>query len=340
MPELPPRSAPLPSPPVYSPLPPLPAEPQTVEIQALSQTAHTADRSDSTGSAEWSELLAERRHKFQPRWIWIAAIVLLLAIVLGALYWVGIGSRSDRASSHAIPDTAIAMTPSPSIIDIVETEIPVDEGDSADSGSSEAPSEERSLEELEGAEVSELMDNYQRAWVQAMNDRSMEPLLPYVTQPVSASDDHSVYNIVEAEIYGGLTPSGTRLGGLARYSPENDESIVYDMPAYILNGSIKVSDDKYQLHVSKRVRRDATVLVNRNKPELGTYPPLTTFKETSYTYNVIRENGAWKVQSIEDGSSAPPVCYADESFTLKYERKDGKTAAQTGNCPGLAPNER
>ena len=337
MPELLPlsSSAPLPPPPVYSPLPPLHTEPQSVEIPAFEPipSAHPTDKLDQANSEELSELLAERRHRFRPLYFSIAAFVLLLAILLGALYWAGSIFQSDDATSNSGPTAvAVAETPSPIVIDIVETETPVAEA--------EAPSNGPSLEELEGDEVSELMDNYQQAWVQAMNERSMEPLLPYVTLPASVSDEYSVYNIVEAEILGDLTPSGTRLGGLVRYSPDNDESIVYDMPVYIVSESAKVSEDMYQLRINKRVRRDATVLVNRSKPELGTYPPLTTFKETSYTYNIVRENGVWKVESIEDGSSAPPVCYADESFTLKYERKDGKSTVQNGNCPGLAPNER
>lgn len=344
MPELLPQSssAPLPSPPVHSPLPPLHSEPQSVEIPAIGPipSAHPADTSDQAGSDELSELLVDRRHRLHPLPISIAATVLLLAILIGALYWAGVIFNSDNATSNAEP-VAVAETPFPTVVEIFETETPVDDvEDSADPDSSEAPPDGQSLEELEGIEVSELMNNYQQAWLQAMNERSMEPLLPHLTLPASVSDENSVYHIVEAEIYGNLTPSGTRLGGLARYSPENNESIVYDMPSYMVSESVKVSDDKYQLRISKRVRREATVLVDRNKPELGTYPPLTTFKETSYTYNVIRLNGSWKVQSIEDGSTAPPVCYADESFTLKYERKDGKTTAQNGNCPGLAPNER
>lgn len=338
MPELLPQSspAPLPSPPAYSPLPPLQSEPRPIEVQTLNPIASDPPEvtSNQVGSAEWSELLTERRSRFHPLFPSVAAIVLLLAIALGALYFSG----TDDAASNAIPNDAV--TPSAEITDIGESETSADEVESIGSDSSKAPLDEPSLEELEGNEVSELMDNYQWAWLQAMNDRSMEPLLPYVTQPVGASEDHSVYNIVEAEIFGDLTPHGTRLGGLARYSPENNESIVYEMPAYILNESVKVSDDKYQLRISKRVRRDATVLVDRNEPELGTYPPLTTFKETSYTYNVVRDNGAWKVHSIEDGSAAPPVCYASESFTVKYERKDGIITAQNGNCPGLAPDER
>ncbi len=346
MPEPPPQSAPLASPPVYSPLPPLHSEPQRVEIPALEPipSAQPADisesESDPPDSAERSELLAESRHRYHPISIWIMAIVLFLAIILGGLYWAGVDFKSDFAPSNGTPAATAPIKPSPTIIDIVDKETPAYEIDSAGTDPSEAPSDGLSLDELEASEVSELMDNYQLAWVQAMNERSMDPLLPYVTEPVSTSDENSVFYIVEAEIYGELTPSGTRRGGLVRYSPENDESIVYAMPVYTLNESFKVSEDKYQLRISKRVRRDATVLVDRNKPELGTYPPLTTFKETSYTYNVVNMNGAWKVQSIEDGSSAPPVCYADESFTLKYARKDGKTTAQNGNCPGLPPNER
>lgn len=295
---------------------------------------------DQVGPAEMSELLTERRGPIHPLYTTLAAIVLLLAIMLGALYFSGIEFGSGGASSNTLPTAAAYVTPSETTAAVGESEAPIAEEGSPAPESSASPPDGLSPEELEGREVSELMDNYQQAWVDAMNDRSMEPLLPYVTHPVSASEENSVYNIVEAEIYGDLTPSGTRLGGLARYSPENDESIVYGMPTYMLNESVKISDDKYQMRINKRVRRDATVLVNRNKPELGTFPPLTTFKETSYTYNVVRANGAWKVQSIEEGSSAPPVCYADESFTSKYERKDGKTTAQNGNCPGLAPSDR
>lgn len=287
-----------------------------------------------------SELLAGRRGRFQPLYVVLAAIVLLLAIMLGALYWAGVAFHSDGAPSNALPATAVSVTPSPTTIDNVESETTVDVDNSADTDPSEVPSDESSFEDLEGNEVSKLMDNYQRGWVQAMNDRSIEPILPYVTLPDSVSDENSVYNIVETEIFGDLTPSGSRVGGLARYSPENNESIVYDMPNYILTESVKVSDEKYQLLISKRVRRDATVLVDRDKPELGTYPPLTTFKETTYAYNVVREDGVWKVHSIEDGFAGPPVCYADESFTLKYERKDGKASVKNGNCPGFAANER
>lgn len=337
MPELLPQSSsvPLPSSPAYSPLPPVHSVPRPSETPTLNPIASAPPEVTSqVGSSELSELLAKRRSRFHPIYTTVAAFVLLLAIALVVLYL----SRTDDASSIAIPNDTV--TPSAEITDSGESETSVDEVGSSNSDSTNAPSEEPSPEELERNEVSELMDNYQRAWVHAMNDRSMESLLPYVTLPNSASDENSVYRIVETEIYGDLTPSGTRLGGLAHYSPENDESIVYDMPAYILNESVKVSDDKYQLLISKRVRRDATVLVNRNKPELGTYPPLTTFKETSYTYNVVRENGAWKVHSIEDSSATPPVCYADVNFTVKYERRDGKVTTRNGNCPGLGSNER
>lgn len=264
----------------------------------------------------------------------------MLAIILGVLYSTGIDFKNKVSPSNASPSTDVASEserPSAAVTDS-ESETPTSEEETADSDPSDAPANELSPEALEGREVSELMNDYQLAWLQAMNDRSMEPLLPYVTKPDNAAEGNSVYNIVEAEIFGDLTPSGLRVGGLVRYLPESKESVIYELSEYKLFESVKVSEDRYKLRIEKRVRRDAAVLVNRKKPELGTYPPLTTYKETTYTYNVVREDEVWKIQSIDDATI--PVCYADSSYTVIYERMDGKTLPSNGNCPGLAPSER
>ncbi|MFC5529004.1 vWA domain-containing protein [Cohnella yongneupensis] len=190
---------------------------------------------------------------------------------------------------------------------------------------------------LDNRDVSDAMQKYQIAWSQAMNARSMDPLVPYVTLPLDALDKNSVYNIVDAQINGDITSSGSRSGGLVNL--KYDESVVYNIPDYKLVDANKVSNDLYQLRVEKRVQRDATVLVNRNKPELGTYPPLTTYKETAYTYNVVRDDGAWKVQSVEE-ENVVPVCYMDSTYTEKYDRQDHANTQANGNCPGVAPKER
>ncbi|EFM10625.1 von Willebrand factor type A [Paenibacillus curdlanolyticus YK9] len=192
---------------------------------------------------------------------------------------------------------------------------------------------------LDNRQVSEAMQNYQIAWSQAMNAHSMDPLLPYVTTTTNAKDKSSVFNIVDVQINGDIQPGGTRTGGLVNLRTEYGEYVNYDIPDYKLVSAKKISDDRYQLRVEKRVRRDALLLVNHNQAALGLYDPLTTFKETAYTYNVIKSNGAWKVSTVED-DEAVPVCYVDASYQEKYVRADGKSSKTSGNCPGAASNER
>ncbi|MWC27715.1 VWA domain-containing protein [Paenibacillus sp. MMS18-CY102] len=192
---------------------------------------------------------------------------------------------------------------------------------------------------LDNRQVSEAMQNYQIAWSQAMNAHSMDPLLPYITTTTNTKDKSSVFNIVDVQINGDIQPGGTRTGGLVNLRTEYGEYVNYAIPDYKLVSAKKISDDRYQLRVEKRVRRDALLLVNHNQAALGLYDPLTTFKETAYTYNVVKSNGAWKVSTVED-DEAVPVCYVDASYQEKYVRDDRKSSKTSGNCPGAASNER
>src|SRR5690554_6776184 len=115
------------------------------------------------------------------------------------------------------------------------------------------------------------------------------------------------------------------------------EVLFYAIPDYKLLDAEKVSDEHYKLRIQKRVQRDAYLLKNQNDPSKGFFPPLTTFKETAYTYNVIKQNNVWLVDYVED--EAVPICYNDNTYTTKYERKDGKTTT-SGNCPGIGESER
>lgn len=191
---------------------------------------------------------------------------------------------------------------------------------------------------LNDYEVADVMQKYQIAWSEAMNQHDISPILPYVTQNRPETDKKSVYNIVYEQIYGTLTSSGNRIGGLINVNSMYGEELIYQIPDYALVDAEKVSDEHYRLRIQKRVQRDATLLKNRNNPSLGFNSSLTTYKETAYTYNVIKVNGTWVIDTVDD--EAVPICYKDSTYTEKYQRKDGKSSKTNGNCPGVPEGER
>lgn len=144
---------------------------------------------------------------------------------------------------------------------------------------------------VDDPDVARVMEMYQVNWSAAMSSGDMSYLEPYVV--VGSSSPNNVYGIVQKQV---------KSLNEARQTGSYYE---FGIPIYQMIDAKKVSDNKYQLKVKKHFTRTST----HNGKTGG-----TVFKETAYTYNVVKQQGNWLVDSTVE-SKVPEVCYTDDSFS-------------------------
>jgi len=137
------------------------------------------------------------------------------------------------------------------------------------------------------------MELYQTHWSSAMSAADMSILTPYVV--VDSQSPNAVYKVTNIQVQ-----------SLSQLKKDGTE-MEYATPVYETLDSQKISDTHYQLQISKRVKRTV---------QKGGKTTSTTFKETAYTYNLIKEDDNWLVDSTVE-SSVPETCYTDETYTVK-----------------------
>lgn len=144
---------------------------------------------------------------------------------------------------------------------------------------------------VDDPDVARVMEMYQVNWSAAMSSGDMSYLEPYVV--AGSSSANNVYGIVQKQV---------KSLNEARQTGSYYE---FGIPIYQMIDATKVSDNKYQLKVKKHFTRTST----HNGKTGG-----TVFKETAYTYNVVKQQGNWLVDSTVE-SKVPEVCYTDDSFS-------------------------
>lgn len=144
---------------------------------------------------------------------------------------------------------------------------------------------------IDDPEVARAMENYQINWSASMSSGDISYLQPYVTYDTTSKN--AVYKIVNDQLIA------------LNQAKANGSETTFSIPIYKLLDAKKVSDDLYQLQVTKYFKR--TIYKNGALSD-------TAYKSTSYTYNVVKQNGVWLVDSTEE-TKVPETCYIDETYT-------------------------
>ncbi|MDQ0194136.1 VWA domain-containing protein [Paenibacillus wynnii] len=146
---------------------------------------------------------------------------------------------------------------------------------------------------LDDPDVATAMEMYQINWSAAMSSGDISYLSPYVT--VNSQSANSVYNIVLNQV------------NSINEAKNTGSYFEFDVPIYRLEDALKVTPEHYQLKLKKRFKR--TVYENGSIEN-------TAFKETAYTYNVVKQDNSWLVDSTVE-SKVPEICYVDDTYLTK-----------------------
>lgn len=144
---------------------------------------------------------------------------------------------------------------------------------------------------IDDPEVARAMDNYQINWSASMSSGDISYLQPYVTYDTTSKN--AVYKIVNDQLIA------------LNQAKANGSETTFSTPVYKLLDAKKVKDDLYQLQITKYFKR--SIYKNGALSD-------TTYKSTSYTYNVVKQDGVWLVDSTEE-TKVPETCYIGETYT-------------------------
>lgn len=139
--------------------------------------------------------------------------------------------------------------------------------------------------------VARAMENYQMNWSASMSSGDISYLVPYVVYDNTSKT--AVYKIVYDQLIS------------LNDAKANGSETTFSVPVYKLLDANKVSESLYQLKVNKYFKR--TIVNNGSVSSIR-------YKSTAYTYNVVKENGTWLVESTVE-TKVPEICYTDETYS-------------------------
>ncbi|WEK54813.1 MAG: VWA domain-containing protein [Candidatus Cohnella colombiensis] len=139
--------------------------------------------------------------------------------------------------------------------------------------------------------VARVMENYQVNWSVSMSSGDISYLVPYVTYDTTSKK--AVYKVVNDQL-------------VALNDAKSKGSVTtFGVPIYHLIDAKKVSESLYQLQLKKYFKRTIA--------KQGVITD-TRFKSTAYTYNIVKQNGVWLVDSTEESNSSE-TCYTDDTYS-------------------------